>query len=81
MHRFYGGACEWAGCPRLSLGWREAQWIRWWDRTEGRLSATELLRMPMLLVDAFDVLDELQVQKLRHEEQRRKGASGPGGEA
>jgi hypothetical protein len=64
---FYGGAATWTGCPRLALGAREDAWIRWWDRTDGKLTATELLRVPLLLVDAFDALDELRAEAAAHE--------------
>jgi hypothetical protein len=67
VYRFYGGAATWNGCPRLSLGARENAWISWYDRTQGRLSATELLTLPLLLVDAFDVLDELKAQAEAYE--------------
>lgn len=69
---FYG-ATEWTGCPRRALGPREAAWVRTWDRCEGRLSASEMLTMPMLLVDAFDVLDEWRVERQQYEAERRKG--------
>ena len=69
---FHGGAATWTGCPRSSLGAREAEWIRWWDRLRESLTARDLLRIPVLLVDAFDVLDELQVERMRHEAERRK---------
>lgn len=62
----------WTGCPRLALGEREAQWIRWWDRTGGKLTATELLHAPLLLADAFDILDENEAQRRIHEAERMK---------
>jgi hypothetical protein len=71
VYRFCGGAAEWTGCPRLALGVREAERIRIWDRCQGRLSATESLRLPTLLVEAFDVLDEFQTQRARYEAERQ----------
>lgn len=66
-YTFHGGAATWEGCPRRSLGEREATWVSAYDRTQGRLSATELLQVPMLLVEAFDVLDELRAQAAEYE--------------
>lgn len=71
-YRFYGGAATWTGCPRRALGAREDELIRWWDRTGGRLTATELRGVPMLLVDAFEALDELRVQAEAYERERAK---------
>jgi hypothetical protein len=31
-----------------------------------------MLTLPAMLVDAFDVLDELQAQRMRYEDARRK---------
>lgn len=71
-YRFYGGAATWTGCPRRSLGVREDELIRWWDRTGGRLSATELRGASMLMVDAFEALDELRAQAETYERDRAK---------
>jgi hypothetical protein len=36
---------------------------------------TEMLRMPMLLVEAFDILDENEAQRLRHKLERERHGS------
>jgi hypothetical protein len=72
VHRFHGGVVTWTGCPRLSAGHREEAWIRCWDRAGGKLTASEQLHLPMLLVDVFDVLDELRAQAEAYERERTK---------
>lgn len=48
------------------------EWIRTWDRIRDSLTYRDVLHMPMLLLDAFDVLEELEVQRLRYEAERAK---------
>ena len=72
---FHGGAAEWTGCPRLALGRREAEWITAYDRAGGRMALADLAEAPLLLVDAFDVLDELQAQAAAH----KAATSAPAG--
>ncbi len=69
---FHGGAAEWTGCPRLSLGHREAEWITAYDRAGGRMTLHDLAVAPLLLADAFDALDELSAQAAAH-----KAATAP----
>jgi hypothetical protein len=78
-HKFYGGAAEWSGCPRTSLGWRETAWIESYDRSDGRLSVTEQLSAPMLLLEAFDAIDELKAQAEAHIASTRESSSGTPG--
>lgn len=72
---FHGGAAEWTGCPRRALGFREDEWIGVYDRAGGRLTVAEMASAPLLLVDAFDVLDELQAQAAAH----KAATSAPAG--
>jgi hypothetical protein len=66
-YTFSGGAATWTGCPRRALGARETLWLNLHRRTGGKFTATELLHVPMLLVDACDAVDEMVSQAEAHE--------------